>query len=365
MGKRAPEVGRGGVRVTGALIGRPVVNTGILAVGTVLASLMGTTGAAMLLIRPLLRANAWRHHRVHVFVFFIFLVGNIGGALSPLGDPPLFLGFLKGVAFFWPTRHLLVPTLLLTVILLALHHAIDLWQYQREPTHPPEKDQPLGLEGGINLLLLAGVIVAVLLSGTWQPGIVFVVHGVELSLQNLVRDLILIGLTLASLRLTSAESRHLNGFTWFPIVEVAKLFLAIFITIIPAIAILRAGSDGALASVVASVNRNGEPVDAAYFWATGLLSSFLDNAPTYLVFFNIAGGDAVAMMGDHPATLAAISAGSVFMGALTYIGNAPNFMVKSMAERAGVPMPSFFGFMAWSWPILLPLFGALTVLFFI
>ncbi|HWK47435.1 MAG TPA: sodium:proton antiporter [Stellaceae bacterium] len=358
----------GGVRVTGTLIGRPVVNTIILAVGTAIASVTGTTGAAMLLIRPLLLANAWRRKRVHTIVFFIFLVGNIGGALSPLGDPPLFLGFLNGVDFFWPTRHLLLPMLVLTVILLALHHVIDGWHYRHERVHPTARpgphDQPFGIEGKINLLLLLGVILAVLLSGVWRPGIVFDIRGVPLPLESLARDIVLLALTGLSLWLTDGKSRRLNGFIWFPIVEVAKLFAAIFITIIPAIAILRAGGTGALGAMTALVNQGGQPINGAYFWATGLLSSVLDNAPTYLVFFNLAGGDPALLMTQHATTLLAISAGAVFMGALTYIGNAPNFMVKSIAERAGVPMPSFFGFMLWSWPILLPLFGLLTVMLF-
>ena len=358
----------GGVRLKGHLQGSPIVNTGILLIGTVLASWMGTTGAAMLLIRPLLRANEWRRHKVHTVVFFIFLVANIGGSLTPLGDPPLFLGFLNGVSFFWTTTAMFLPMLLVSVILLIVFFILDTILYKRETgTQPePENDEGLGLEGKINFLLLAGVIGAVLVSGFWRPGVSIEVFFVDVQLQNITRDVLLIAIAGLSWRLTSIDSRKRNGFTWFPIVEVAKLFAGIFITIVPAIAILRAGLDGALAPVISSVtDSSGQPVNAMYFWATGILSSFLDNAPTYLVFFNTAGGDAEVLMGPLAPTLLAISAGAVFMGANTYIGNAPNFMVRSIAEEAGVPMPSFFGFMAWSAVILLPLFALTTFVFFL
>jgi len=356
----------GGVRLKGSLVGTPAANTAGLALGTALASVMGTTGAAMLLIRPLLRANAHRRYKVHTVVFFIFLVANIGGSLTPLGDPPLFLGFLKGVSFFWPTQHLLLPMLLVAGMMLAVYFVLEVVLHARENTAPPPGDgEPLGVEGGVNLLLLAAVVGAVLLSGVWKSGIALPVYGVEVPLESLVSQLLLIGITLASLRLTSARSRSLNGFTWGPMVEVAKLFAAIFLTIIPAIAILKAGTDGALGAVIAAVNHDGQPVPAAYFWATGLLSSFLDNAPTYLIFFNTAGGDAAHLMTDLAVTLTAISAGAVFMGANTYIGNAPNFMVKAIAEERGVRMPSFFGYMAWSFGLLVPAFVVVTFVFFL
>ncbi len=357
----------GGVRITGNLNGSPSLNTAMLLFGTVIASWMGTTGASMLLIRPLIRANDNRKHNVHVVVFFIFLVSNIGGSLTPLGDPPLFLGFLKGVDFFWTTSHLFMPTLVSTVVLLGLFYAIDSYYFRKEGIVPadPTPDSPIGMQGGINLVLLAAIVLAVLMSGTWKPGIVFNLFGVEVEVQNLARDIALLAITFASLKLTEAETRSGNGFTWGPILEVAKLFAAIFITIIPAIAILRAGKDGALAGLVAlASNPDGTPNNAMYFWLAGSLSSFLDNAPTYLVFFNMASGDAATLMGPLGATLAAISAGAVFMGANSYIGNAPNFMVKAIAEEMNVKMPSFFGYMAWSCCILLPLFVLLTFLFF-
>lgn len=358
----------GGVRLKGQLVGTPIVNLGILALGTLLASWMGTTGAAMLLIRPLLRANAHRQYKVHSVVFFIFLVANIGGSLTPLGDPPLFLGFLKGVSFFWTTQFLFAKTLLLSAILLALYFVIDTVLFAKEgrPVPPASANtgEKLGLDGKVNLILLIGVIIAVLMSGLWKSGVTFDVYGTHVDLQNLVRDIVLLVIAGLSLKLTTKECRIQNGFTWAPIEEVAKLFIGIFVSMIPAIAILRAGEAGALSAIVSLVTENGQPVDSMYFWCTGILSSFLDNAPTYLVFFNTAGGDPVHLMGEWSSTLVAISAGAVFMGAVTYIGNAPNFMVRSIAEDQGVAMPSFFGYMLWSVGILFPCFALLTVLFF-
>ncbi len=361
----------GGVRLKGSLRGTPMVNTVMLLIGTVLASWMGTTGAAMLLIRPMLRANAWRKHKVHVFVFFIFLVANIGGSLTPLGDPPLFLGFLKGVEFFWPTVNMFIPMLVVAIPLLVIFFIFDSLMFRREDSAaaPAEESdgapqEPLGLEGAVNLLLLAGVVGAVLMSGIWTPDVEFVIYHVHVELQNLVRDLLLIGVAGLSLLLTKSESRKANSFTWFPIVEVAKLFAGIFITIFPVIAMLKAGQEGALGLIVEAVSDGDQPNNAMYFWVTGVLSSFLDNAPTYLVFFNTAGGDAVQLMGPLENTLLAISCGAVFMGANTYIGNAPNFMVRSICEDQGVKMPSFFGFMGWSVIFLVPLFVVVTFLFF-
>tara|TARA_B100000579_G_scaffold430228_1_gene443245 strand:- start:971 stop:1975 length:1005 start_codon:yes stop_codon:yes gene_type:complete len=333
-----------------------------------LASWMGTTGAAMLLIRPLIRANAFRKNKVHIVVFFIFLVANIGGSLTPLGDPPLFLGFLKGVDFFWTTTAMLLPMIFMVLTLLIIFFGIDYYFYKKEPknTIGKEPKEKLSIEGTFNLLLLAGVVFGVLLSGFWKPGIYFELYHVKLELQNIMRDLLLLSLTYASWTLTSIKIRKSNEYTWFPIVEVAKLFAGIFITIIPAIAILKAGNNGALSSIINSVSsKSGEPINYMYFWLTGILSSFLDNAPTYLVFFNTAGGDPLILMGDRANTLLAISAGAVFMGANTYIGNAPNFMVKSIAETSGVKMPSFFGYLIkWSIPILVPLFIIITYIFF-
>ena len=359
----------GGIRLTGRLVGTPVVNTAILLLGTVLASWMGTTGAAMLLIRPIIRANEWRRYKVHTMVFFIFLVANIGGSLTPLGDPPLFLGFLKGVDFFWPTGAMLVPMLVVSVILLVLYYGVDSFFYRRETGGPAEEDEgdgeSLGVTGTVNFLLLAGIVAAVLMSGVWRPHISFDVYHVHVELQNLCRDLALLAIAWASWIVTDRANRDANAFSWFPILEVGKLFAGIFLTIVPAIAILRAGTSGALEPVVSLVTgADGQPVEAMYFWLTGILSSFLDNAPTYLVFFNTAGGDAQELMGPLYGTLLAISAGAVFMGANTYIGNAPNFMVRAICEERGIAMPSFFGYMAWSVGILVPIFLLVTLVFF-
>ncbi len=355
----------GGIRIKGQFAGTPLSNTGILAAGTLLASWMGTTGAAMLLVRPLLKANSHRLHKVHSIVFFIFLVANIGGSLTPLGDPPLFLGFLSGISFFWTTSHLALPAGILSATLLTLYLVTDLVLFAREGRPKPiEVDpEPFGIDGKINLFLLVLIAGSVLLSGVWNPRMEYHQCCLSIPLQNIVRDVLLLLIAGASMLFTTRECRELNGFSWDPVLEVAKLFIGIFISMIPAIAILRAGEAGAL-GVIAAVTSNNHPVDAMYFWCTGILSSLLDNAPTYLVFFNAAGGDPVRLMGEWASTLTAISAGAVFMGALTYIGNAPNFMIRSIAREQHVAMPSFFGYMLWSVGILFPLFGMITWLFF-
>jgi Na+/H+ antiporter NhaD/arsenite permease-like protein len=360
----------GGIHIRGNLHGSPRLNTGLLALGTALASVMGTTGAAMLLIRPLLRANDNRRHKAHVVVFFIFLVANIGGALTPLGDPPLFLGFLKGVDFFWTTQAMLWPTLTATAILLAMFYAVDRWLYSqddevRSPAYDPTPDSPVRVEGTINFVLLGAILACVLASGLWKPGLTLTLHGTTLELQNVLRDIALMAIAWASWRWTPRALRAAHQFEFGPIIEVAKLFAGIFLTIIPAIAMLRAGNEGALAPVLALVTgADGAPDETRYFLLTGALSSFLDNAPTYLVFFNLAGGDAATLMGPLASTLAAISAGAVFMGANTYIGNAPNFMVKAIAEARGVRMPSFLSYLGWSLLALGPVYAVLTLLFF-
>ncbi len=356
----------GGVRIKGYLVGTPLVNTGFLLIGTILASWMGTTGAAMLLIRPMLRANAWRAKKVHMVIFFIFLVANVGGSLTPLGDPPLFLGFLQGVDFFWTTSHLFWEMTFVAVVLLVLYYFWDKALFKKETNRPPEDDgsESIGIEGGFNLVLLLGIIGAVLFSGLANLGD-FSVFGVHVTYANLVRDLTLLIITWLSWHFTSKQSRAANGFNWFPIQEVAKLFAGIFITIITPIAMLKAANDGegALQFVNNAVFSNGEPDNQMFFWITGLLSAFLDNAPTYLVFFNAAGGDAAHLMAEMSHTLMAISSGAVFFGALTYIGNAPNFMVKSIAEQNGVNMPSFGAYMMWSFGILVPIYLVVTYLF--
>ena len=360
----------GGILITGNLHGSPGTNLAIIGGGTLLASVIGTTGASMVLIRPLIRANDERIHNVHVVVFFIFLVSNVGGSLTPLGDPPLFLGYLKGVGFFWTTVHMLAETIFTATILLVAFHVYDRITYAKDfafhATYDPTPDSPrVGLEGRINIVLLAIVVGAVLISGSWKPGVEFTIYGTPLALQDLARDVILVAAAIASLVLTPKGLRGANGFTWGPIVEVVKLFAGIFVTIIPVITMLQAGRDGAFGSLVALVSHaDGAPNNTMYFWLTGILSSFLDNAPTYLVFFNLAGGDAQELMGPLADTLLAISCGAVFMGANTYIGNAPNFMVKAIAEERGVRMPSFFGYMVWSGAVLIPTFLLVTLVFF-
>jgi Na+/H+ antiporter NhaD/arsenite permease-like protein len=358
----------GGIYLRGTLHGSPAVNVTIMLVGSLLASVMGTTGASMLMIRPLIRANDNRKHCAHVVVFFIFTVSNAGGSLTPLGDPPLFLGFLKGVEFFWTVRHIFPETIFLIGSLLAVFYVVDTWFYRREGVEKadPTPDEPtFGFEGAINFLPLAAVVALVLVSGTWKPGVAFDFFGTPVELQSLLRDALLVVVTLVSLAITPRGVRDRNQFSWAPMIEVAKLFIGIFLTMIPVLAMLKAGSAGAFSAVANAVTGpDGQPLPWAYFWFSGVLSSFLDNAPTYLVFFNLAGGDAQVLMTTMATTLAAISAGSVFMGANTYIGNAPNFMVKAIAEDRGVRMPSFFGYMLWSGAVLLPLFALMTLIWF-
>ena len=358
----------GGIYVRGNLHGSPGLNTALMGIGAVLASFMGTTGAAMLMVRPLIRANDNRRHVAHVMVFFIFIVANAAGSLTPLGDPPLFLGFLKGVSFFWTAAHIFPETLFLVGSLLAIFYLVDRHWYRKEGVvrADPTPDSPtIGIDGAINLLPLLAVIALVLMSGLWKPATVFMVVGTEVGLAQLVRDGGLVLVTLASLAITPAGVRAANEYSWAPMKEVAVLFSGIFLTMIPVLAMLKAGEAGAFAGVVRAVTGpDGQPLPWAYFWFSGVLSSFLDNAPTYLVFFNLAGGDAPTLMTSLASTLAAISAGSVFMGANTYIGNAPNFMVKAIAEDRGIRMPSFFGYMLWSGAVLIPLFLLITLIWF-
>ena len=352
----------GGILLRGTLRAAAGVNCGILAVGAVLANLFGTTGASMLLIRPLLRANSHRKRKAHVVVFFIFVVANIGGSLTPIGDPPLFLGYLRGVPFFWTLRAMgllwgIACALVIGVFYLVDRRALALEAAAAEATEPgaplpasalghpwpsnvavggEEVRVPLSIEGKVNLPLLGVVIGAVFLPTPF-------------------REAAMAAAAAVSAWKTPAKVREENGFTWHPIEEVAILFAGIFATMIPALLLLKAR--GAELGVVSP---------AHFFWATGALSSFLDNAPTYLTFFSLAQGlgGAQTVAGVSAPLLQAIGAGAVFMGANSYIGNAPNFMVKAIAEESGIRMPSFFGYMAWSCGILLPIFALLTFMFF-
>ena len=330
----------GGILLRGDLVATPLTNAGFLAAGSVLASFIGTTGASMLLIRPLLQTNRERRHVKHTVVFFTFLVSNIGGMLTPLGDPPLFLGYLQGVPFAWTFR-LWLPWLLMVVVLLVAYVVWDTREYAREPLAALARDrqrvEPLRVRGTLNALGLVGVVLAVAF------------------LHAPLREAVIVGLAALSFWRTPREIRRANGFTGAPIIEVAVLFFGIFLTMIPALELLRL--------------RGGElgvRQPWQFFWAAGALSSFLDNAPTYLTFLALGQGLRLAdeVVGVPHAILVGISVGAVAMGANTYIGNAPNFMVKSIAEEAGVKMPSFFGYMLYSGVMLLPLFVVVTFVFF-
>jgi Na+/H+ antiporter NhaD/arsenite permease-like protein len=330
----------GGVLLRGDLEATPLVNTTFLATGSLLASLVGTTGASMLLIRPLLQTNRERARVTHTVVFFIFLVSNIGGLLTPLGDPPLFLGYLQGVPFAWTLR-LWLPWLTMTASLLLLYYVWDSRQHAHETRAALRRDhtqiEPLRIRGALNGLWLLGVVAAVAF------------------LHEPVRELAILALAGISLWRTPKVIRRANQFTAAPMVEVAVLFLGIFLTMIPALELLHVRG-----------RELGVRAPWQFFWAAGALSSFLDNAPTYLTFLALAQslGLPAEVVGVPHVTLAAISVGAVAMGANTYIGNAPNFMVKAIAEAAGVRMPSFFGYMAYSGAVLLPLFVIVTILFF-
>ncbi|SMB89152.1 transporter, UIT6 family [Thermanaeromonas toyohensis ToBE] len=365
----------GGLILRGTLRGTPTVNTVLLLLGTLLASWIGTTGASMLMIRPVIRANEWRRYKAHIIIFFIFLVSNIGGALTPLGDPPLFLGFLRGVPFFW-TMRLIVPMGFNVVILLALYYCLDTYYYGKENVPvDASKNLSLRVEGLKNLFYLGLIVGAVILSGFLAKHPAFAdlktgeLYGlpvlkigeetIVLPYINIIRDLSILLAAYLSLKTTPQIIRRDNRFTWGPIKEVATLFAGIFMTMIPALAILHArGAELGLTK------------PAHFFWATGALSSFLDNAPTYLVFLTTAtslgatAGVPTTLGLVDPRMLMAVSCGAVFMGANTYIGNAPNFMVRSIAEENKIRMPSFFGYMGWSLAILIPLFILDTLIFF-
>lgn len=357
----------GGIHITFSGKATPLINTILLLLGGLLANFIGTTGAAMLLIRPMIRLNNYRKNVTHVVVFFIFIVANIGGILTPLGDPPLFLGYLKGVSFSWPIQYLLTPYLIIILPLLVIFYALDHHYFDKDPKIIiPEseiKDPKLKAKGMINFIPLSGVILTVWTSGMWTDSPDLHFHG--LTLTQLLREISLIILGIISWIITPTTVRHNNDFSWAPYLEITKLFMAIFITIIPVVAMLHTGPQGPFQTLLLQANPNGIPDNGFYFWITGILSAFLDNAPTYLVFFHMAGGNANTLMTTLSDTLIAISCGSVFMGALSYIGNAPNFMVRSIAEKSNIKMPSFFGYMGWSFVILLPLFSLLNYLYFV
>lgn len=359
----------GGIFVKGSLNGTPLANTCILALGAVIASIIGTTGASVLLIRPLLRANKTRENKAHVVVLFIFVVSNCGGLLTPLGDPPLFLGFLKGVPFEWTLRlwpqWLLVNLLLLVIFNVWDQIVLDKEEKARAGSQLEEvmKHEPLGIHGMLNFVFLSGIVLTIYLTGLLTKG--------DPKYWG-ISELVMAAITLAAYFTTAKVNRENNKFTFAPIIEVAVLFIGIFITMAPALQILN--SWGSHERKVLGVPF-GMDAPWQFFWATGILSSFLDNAPTYLTFAATASGMKGIAVGEGPylgelkdaapQLLAAISCGSVFMGANTYIGNGPNFMVKAIAEENGVKMPSFFGYMAYSGIVLIPIFVVVTLLFFV
>lgn len=351
----------GGIHIKMRGKASPLMNVGLLGVGALLANVIGTTGASMLLIRPVIALNRYRRYTTHVIIFFIFLVSNIGGLLTPLGDPPLFIGFLNGIDFFWTTLHLLYPFLLVSSAVLFVFWLIDHYHFFHDPLVPDPShmhgEAKIQLKGQRNLLFLSAAIALVIMESfiTSKPHAVFL--DVSINLIALGRDLLLFSLAYASWKLTPPKVHEANHFTWEPLEEVALVFLGIFITVIPVLGMLKAGESGPLGGIIHLANPNGAPQASLYFWLTGLLSSLLDNAPTYLIFFNMAGGDATFLMNQGAPILTAISTGAVFMGALTYIGNAPNFMVRSIAARSHIKMPGFLGYLLWSLGILLPIFA--------
>ena len=353
----------GGIRLSGDIPAHPATNAGFLLLGAVLANLIGTTGASVLLVRPLLQINAERRHTVHTFVFFIFLVSNIGGCLLPIGDPPLFLGYLRGVPFLW-TLALFPLWFVAVATVLGLYVIVEVLAYRKEPPKSIQRDEtlriPLKLEGKFNFALLALVVlaVAVLVPGQRTPFLSVQVPDVYL------REIILLAMAGLSLACTPRVIHRENAFGFGPMGEVACLFIGVFVTMQIPVELLRA--QGLSLGIHSPMQ---------FFWATGLLSGLLDNAPTYVVFFELAGilpaqggtvlgGVATATSQIPVPALLAISAGSVFMGALTYIGNGPNFLVKSIAESRGVPMPGFFGYLLYSGVILVPVFIVMSLIFF-
>ena len=360
----------GGIKMHGELVGSPKLNTIILLIGAILSSWLGTTGAAVLLIRPLLNANNWRTFKVHTMIFFIFIVGNIGGSLTPVGNPPLLMGFISKIPFFWPLTHLLAPTAIASILLLVVYYFMDVYYMKKEITKPIATEKgSITIEGGWNILLLVAVVGAVMVSSL-NLGNAFTLYQVEMPLSELIEIVGLIAIAFISMKITKKKTREANNFTWHPILEVGKIFAGIFVCMAPLIAMLRAGADGPMSFIIHSLSSNGQPVNGMYYWLSGGLSAFLDSAPAYLVFFNTAAaghGDALAaanyMMTTNAQTLIAITAGASFMGAITYIGNAPNMMVKAIAEENGIKMPSFFGYMGWSIVILIPLFILIQFLF--
>lgn len=339
-------------------------NVALMIVGVVLANLIGTTGASMLLIRPLLNLNHSRHYKRHLVIFFIFIVSNIGGCLTPVGDPPLFIGYLKGVDFFWPTIHLFKPVVLILLPLFLFMILTDLYYRKKEPFKEKKvhhcKKLSLEIHGKRNFLFIILIPLLVIFGSMSAFEYSFELAGIPLKASALIRDFGLIFIGYLSYKLTPYEVHHENHFSFEAFKEVAWVFLGIFLTLIPIIAVLHLQFEGFFAPFLSLVNPEGVPSPWRYFWSAGFLSGFLDNAPTYYVFFHLAGGDAVTLMTSQAPVLTALSCAAVFFGALTYIGNAPNFMVYALSKHKGIPMPSFLGYIGWSFGILVPLFVFLS-----
>lgn len=355
----------GGIHFDVNLKGSPLNNTVFLAIATFFSGWLGTTGASILFIRPFIRMNQRRNYKTHQIIFFIFLVSNVGGALTPLGDPPLFVGFLKGIDFLWPLMHLSGPMVFVSLVLLILFFLLDNFFFRKEHIlfHHMQNEKFIQISGHLNCMLLLAGIVLILLTSSFNH-YSFLISHFSFKVSDIIRDSGLVFLASYSWIYTKTEIHKINHFSWGPLKEVAQLFFAIFLTVIPVIALLQEGAEGPFGNVIEKINQGGQPVNILYFWLTGIFSSFLDNAPTYLIFFHLAGGDSQQLMGELTQTLKAISLGAVFMGAMTYIGNAPNFMVKSIAETHKISMPSFFVYIIWSCGLLLPVLFILSWIIF-
>ena len=365
----------GNITMEGDFAGSPRVNACLLAFGTLLSSCIGTTGASMLMVRPVIKMNSWRKRKSHIMIFFIFMVSNMGGCLTPIGDPPLLMGFMRGVPFFW-SLHLLPVLLFNMVIMLFVFYHVDKLAYRKDIAQgrKPDISKPgteFHIEGLHNIIFLVMIVAAVVISGVLPTLPMFqneagevigipIFGEVTLTIPALLEIIIILLAAFLSFKTTDVSVRKSNHFTWGAIQEVAVLFVGIFITMQPALMLLTA-KGGEL----------GLTHPAEMFWATGALSSFLDNTPTYLVFLTAACAQGAqtgmaTTLGVVPTKmLAAISCGAVFMGANTYIGNAPNFMVKSISDENGIRMPSFFGYMFWSVRFLIPVFILDTLIFFL
>lgn len=344
----------GGIHFSLSFTPTPLNNTLYLAFAGLCSNILGTTGASLLFLRPFLRINRHRRYRVPLVIFFILIVANVGGCLTPLGDPPLFMGYLKGVDFLWSLQNLWKPCFFVMGSLLGLFALVEAVLLKKDP----QEWIPFsfGLEGKVNLVLLA-VLVAAILGTPHLSEKTFSFLGHPLAVTSLIRDGIFLMLAALSLWITPKAVRHSHAFSWAPLREVGRVFLAIFITLIPVSMMLQAGVKGPFAPLFSSISLDSPK---AFYWGSGFFSAFLDNAPTYLVFYTLGGGSAVDFMGVKAPFLMAISLGSVFFGALTYIGNTPNFVIRSIAQQSGVKMPSFLGYMLWALALLGPILGVVS-----